>query len=47
MIAWLTVLGIALIRVAIIALILALIAAILATLAERDLGVGLFADPDA
>jgi hypothetical protein len=46
MIAWLTIIGIALIPVAIIALVLALIAAMLATLAERDLGEGLFADRD-
>ncbi|HET9346020.1 MAG TPA: hypothetical protein VFO05_09970 [Candidatus Limnocylindrales bacterium] len=47
MIAWLTVIAIALIPVAIIALLLALFAAILGTLAERDLGEGLFGDRDA
>ena len=47
MIAWLTIIVIALIPVAIIALLLALFAAILASVAERDLGVGLFGDDDA
>jgi hypothetical protein len=45
--ALLTILAIALIPVAIIALLLALFAAILASVAERDLGQGLFADRDA
>ena len=44
MIALITILGIALIPVAIVLLLLALFAAILATVAERDLGEGLFAD---
>ena len=47
MIGLITILGIVLIPVAIVALLLALFAAILGTVAERDLGEGLFADPDA
>ena len=47
MIALITIVGIVLIPVAIVALLLALFAAILGTVAERDLGEGLFADPDA
>ena len=47
MIAWLMIIGIALIPIAIIALLLALFAAIVASMAERDLGEGLFADKDA
>jgi hypothetical protein len=47
MIALITILGIVLIPVAIVSLMLALFAAILGSVAERDLGVGLFADPDA
>jgi hypothetical protein len=47
MIAWMTILGVALIPVVIVALLLALFATILGTVAERDLGEGLFADPDA
>ena len=47
MIALMTIVGIALIPVAIIALLLALFAAILGSVAERDLGEGLFADRNA
>lgn len=47
MIAWLAILAIALIPIAIIALLLALFAAILSSVAERDLGEGLFADKNA
>jgi len=47
MTALITIVGIALIPVVIVALMLALFAAILGTVAERDLGEGLFADPDA
>jgi hypothetical protein len=47
MIALLTIVAIALIPIAIVAIVLALIAAMLGTLAERDLGEGLFADRDA
>lgn len=47
MIAWMTILGVALIPVVIVALLLALFAAILGSIAERDLGVGLFADREA
>jgi hypothetical protein len=47
MMALITIIGIALMPVAIVALLLALFAAIHATIAERDLGEGLFADRDA
>ena len=46
MIALITILAIALMPVAIIALLVALFAAILASVAESDLGLGLFADRD-
>jgi hypothetical protein len=47
MIAWLAIGAVAIIPVAIVVLALALFAAVLGSVAERDLGVGLFADRDA
>jgi hypothetical protein len=47
MMALITIVGIALMPVAIVLLLLALFAAILGTVAERDLGEGLFADRNA
>ena len=47
MITWLAVAAVALIPVAFVAAILALVAGVLGSVAERDLGVGLFADRDA
>ena len=47
MMALITIVGIALMPVAIVLLLLALFAAILSTVAERDLGEGLFADRNA
>jgi hypothetical protein len=47
MIAWLMIAAVALIPVAIAALVLAPLAGVLGSVAERDAGEGLFADPDA
>ncbi|MFL5726955.1 MAG: hypothetical protein ACJ77F_11520 [Chloroflexota bacterium] len=47
MIAWVAIAAIAFIPIAIVAAILALLAGVMASVAERDLGVGLFADQDA
>ena len=47
MIAWLAVAAVAIIPISIVVSILALIVGVIASLAERDLGEGLFADRDA
>ena len=47
MIGLLAIVAVAIIPVAIVALLLALFAGLLGSIVERDLGVGLFGDPDA
>ena len=47
MIAVLAIAAVALIPIAIVGLLLALFAGVLGSVVERDLGVGLFGDPDA
>jgi hypothetical protein len=47
MIAWIAIVAVAIIPIAIVVSILALIVGVLASIAERDLGEGLFADRDA
>ena len=47
MIAWLAIVAVAIIPIAIVVSLLALIIGLIASLAERDLGQGLFADREA
>ena len=47
MIAWIAIVAVAIIPIAIVVSVLALIVGVLASIAERDLGEGLFADRDA
>ena len=47
MIAWFIIVAVALIPIAIVAAVLALVAGVVGSIAERDLGEGLFAERDA
>ena len=47
MIAWLAIVAVAIVPIAIVVSVLALLVGVLASIAERDLGEGLFADRDA
>ena len=47
MIAWLAIAAVVILPILIVAAILALLAGVIGSVAERDLGQGLFADPDA